>query len=265
MACSTLLFIIILTASNATSVPCSDQQPPEPASGDELPGPREVTIVQYCFDGSVIIVHQMFKELRTLFGKLLILHCLFPFSVVITYFVRLIVELSPTVRQLTACHFLILGIVVSAVGYEVTVTSMLHSLTYILYRSNQLQRVTKEESEHLHKWYITYIFGMIPLILFLMISYDLGIHQCIHILPNGDCTASDSLNTTVLSINGAVQKSAQLVLFAFYLYKYQLNKDVQNPDILESQEKVLHRLAVAMGATIRMALFLFLYFHMILS
>jgi len=98
-----------------------------------------------------------------------------------------------------------------------------------------------------------------------MISYDLGIHRYIHILPNRDCTASDSLNTTVLSINGAVQKSAQLVLFAFYLYKYQLNKDVQNPDILESQEKVLHRLAVAMGATIRMALFLFLYFHMILS
>ena len=97
-----------------------------------------INVLLLFIGGSVTIVHLMFKELCTLFGKLLMLHCLFPFSVVITYFVRLIVELSPTVRQLTACHFLILGIVVSAVGYEVTVTSMLHSLTYILYRSNQL-------------------------------------------------------------------------------------------------------------------------------
>jgi len=118
---------------------------------------------------------------------------------------------------------------------------MLHHLAYIVCRSNQLQRITKEESKPLLRWHIGYILGTMFLVVFLMIIYDVGVHQGAHILPNVECTTSDPLNSTVLSINGGVQKSIQVVLFTFYLYyKYQLTKNVQNPDMPQSQEKLLH-------------------------
>ena len=57
MVCLTLLFIVILTFGKVTSVPCSDQQPPGSASGDDVPGPQEVTTLQYCFiDNCTILI-----------------------------------------------------------------------------------------------------------------------------------------------------------------------------------------------------------------
>ena len=212
-------------------------------------------------NGCVIVVHLMFKQLRTSFGKLLMLYCLNIICMAISFFVRTMMVLSQTGRLLLACHFLTLSVVAFSVGYEVTATCMLHSLMYILYRSNQLQQITKEESRSLYRWHIGYILGSLLLVAFLMISYDVGVHRGAHILPNGECTTSDPLNSAVLSINGTIQKSIQVLLFAFYLYyKYQLNKDVQNPDILQSQEKLLHGIAIAMGATIGLALLFYIIY-----
>ena len=339
MVCFTLLFIVTFAVGRVTSVPCSYQPPPGPASGDDFPGSQEVTALEYCFinnctimitdtgekldivytadsllvatptdgrtavkiakldnelvcitsntvnstpaevyivmllfttlvltvNGCVIVVHLMFKQLRTSFGKLLMLYCLYIVCMAVSFFVRMTMVLSQTGRLLLACHYLTLIVVTFSIGYEATATSMLHCLTYIVYRSNQLQRITQEESKSLYRWHIGYILGTMFLVAFLMITYDVGVHRGAHILPNGECTTSDPLNTAVLSINGGVQKSIQVVMFAFYLYyKYQLNKDVQNPDILHSQEKLLHRIAVAMGGTIGMSLVLYIIYTIFL-
>jgi len=141
-----------------------------------------------------------------------------------------------------------------AVGLEATATSLLHHLTYIVYRSNQLQRITKEESKSLYRWHIGYILGTVFLVAFLTIIYDMGVHEGAHIFPSGDCNNLVPLISTVLSTSSGMQKSIQVVLFAFYLYyKYQLTKDVQNNDMLQNQEKLLHRIGAAMGATIGIA------------
>ena len=99
------------------------------------------------------------------------------------------------------------------------------------------------------------------LTLFFTINYDLGVNQGAHIFPNGVCSSSDKLVDHTLSIVSTVNKSFQMVMFVVYLYyRYQLNKDVQNATILSSWERVLHKIAIGMGATIGMSQGLYLLF-----
>ena len=48
MACRVLLFIVIIAASEVTSLHCSDQQLHASARGDDIPNLQQVTTLQYC-------------------------------------------------------------------------------------------------------------------------------------------------------------------------------------------------------------------------
>ena len=90
-----------------------------------------------------------------------------------------------------------------------------------------------------------------------MMSYDLGIHRGAHILPNGvDCAVTVHFIGRVIIITAFFHKSIQFPTFLVYLYyKY---SDVQDPAILNSQEKVLHKIAITMGATVGISQLLFM-------
>jgi len=89
---------------------------------------------------------------------------------------------------------------------------------------------------------------------FLTLSYDIGTNNGAHIFPNTHCGAIDSFLGSAINAILTPNKSIQIVLFAVYLYyKYQLNKDAQNSIILNSQEKLLDRIAVAVGTTVGLA------------
>jgi len=148
----------------------------------------------------------MFKQLHTTIGKLLMLNNLFIVLMTTSFFTKITVQSSQTGRRLIACHYLTLSVIVFCVGFQTAATCILHSFAYILYRSSMLQRVSKGESKSLCRWYIVFIFGAILLTSFLMISYDLGVNQGAHIFPSGDCSTSDNLVNSVISISDVIPR-----------------------------------------------------------
>ena len=172
-----------------------------------------------------------------------------------------IMHLSETGSQLISCHLFSLCLIVLPVSHQATATCILHCFAYVLYRSSKLQRITKEETLSIYRWYITFILVAMFLVAFLATSYDLGVNQGAHILPNGDCNNAAHLVMIFVTISDSIQKTTQIALFLAYLYyKHQLNKDVQSSTILRSQEKLLHLIAIAMGATIGISHLLFAIF-----
>jgi len=149
----------------------------------------------------------MFKQLRTTIGKLLMLNNLFIVLMTTSFFIKIMLQSSQTGRQLIACHYLTLSIILFCVGFQTAATCMLHCFACILYRSSMLQCISKGESKSLCRWCIVFIFGAILLTSFLMISYDLGVNQGVHIFPSGDCSTSDNLVNSVISISNVILKS----------------------------------------------------------
>jgi len=324
MGCFTLLFFIILTISKVTSFSCTGQLISDQASGDDVPIPQKVTILQYCYidnctimrtdtgeeldisyttdsllvatptdghtsvmitrlddelpcavstseapdlvgiatfssilmllvlvNGYVFVVHLMFKKLRTKIGKLLMLRSILIILMAVNLLVKVLMESSQAWNQLIACHFVSLFTAIFSNAQEVAATCILHCFAYILYRSNKLQRISEAESKSLYRWYVTYILATVSLVSFVTISYDIGINRGLHILPSGDCSSNNDFMDNITNIFTNVQKSAQVILFFIYLYyKHQLNKDVQSSTILRSQEKMLNKIAIAMGASV---------------
>ena len=62
MACSTLLFIAILTVSKVTSFSCSNHQPSGSTSGDDVPAPQQVATLQYCFIDNCTVMRSDSRE-----------------------------------------------------------------------------------------------------------------------------------------------------------------------------------------------------------
>jgi len=161
----------------------------------------------------VIVVHLMFKQLRTTIGKLLMLNNLFIALMTTGFLLKIMLLASQTGRWLIACHCLTLSLILFSVGFQTAATCILHSFAYILYRSSMLQCVSKGETKSLYRWYITFIFGAILLNSFLAISYDIGVNQGAHIFPSGDCVTGGNLVNNVVSITHGILKSIQIVLF----------------------------------------------------
>ena len=223
-----------------------------------------ILMLQEFVNGYVFVVHLMFKQLRTTIGKLLMLYSLFIILMTTAFLAVVIMYLSHTGRQLLACHLSLLCLIVLPASHQATATCILHYFAYVLYRSSKLQQIPEEEKQSLYRWYITFILGVMFLVTFLTTSYDLGVNQGAHVLPNGDCSNAIRLVINVITISDSIQKSTQIILFLAYLYyKYQLNKDVQSSTILRSQEKLLHPIAIAMGATVGISHLLYVIFAVI--
>jgi len=205
-------------------------------------------------NGIVFIIHLMFKQLHTIFGKLIMIHSLGIICLAIALIAKALFPPTDTGRLLLVCHFASISLLVFNAGSSASATCMLHFLAYILHCSNKLQQISKEESKSIFRWYIVYILGSVFAVSFLALSYDVGVNNGTHIFPNTDCDAIDDLVKHAVNAITSTNKSIQIVLFVVYLYyKYQLNKDVQNSSILNSQEKLLHRIAVAIGTTVGIA------------
>jgi len=229
---------------------------------NKIVGEPVILIVMVCLNstlliiinGIVFIIHLMFKQLRSTFGKVLMTHNLGIICLAITLIVRALLPPTGTERLLLACHIASISLLVFSSSSSASATCMLHFLMYILYRSNKLQQISKEESKSLFRCYVAYILGSVFAVSFLTLSYDVGINNGAYIFPNMDCGAIDGLVRSATNAMFSINKSIQIGLFAVYLYyKYQLNKDIQNPTILNSQEKRLHRIAVAIGTTVGIA------------
>jgi len=209
-------------------------------------------------NGIALVTHLMFKELRSLFGKLLMIYNLLILCIAFSFIAVVVMLISQIGRQLIACHGLVVFITVLAAGSDMTATCMLHCLVYILYHSYIVQQISEDEFKNLFRWHLAFIFGAMFLVLFIMVSYDVGINRGAHILHGGYCTSDDVFPVNVVNISTHVSKSAQIVLFLVYLYyKYKINREARDAAVSDSQDNLLHKIAIVMGATIGMAYLLF--------
>ena len=206
----------------------------------------------------VVVVHLMFKQLRNLMGKLLLLYCLLAAIMTIISQVHFLMIYINTPQAV--CQFFTITIPLATAGLEAVSTCILHCFAFIVYYSSKLYTTDEEERKALFRKYMAFILGSTFFVFFLMISYDLGVHQGAHILPNGvDCIVTTEFIGSILIIIAVSHKSIQFPTFLVYLYyKYKINKDVKNPVTLNSQEKVLHKIAITMGATVGIAYILYM-------
>jgi len=204
----------------------------------------------------IIVIHIMFKELRTLFGKLLMLYnvaVIFCFAGFINRFLSLF-QLAP--NSLLFCYPTTLIFTLSTVTIETSSTCILHHIVVTMRRCYKLRSQMSKETSRCHfRRYMAYTLGAVFLALLLTICFDVATGNYKDtLLPNGQCVSIEIriYGTLIISaIFNIINKVVQLVQFINYLYyTYKLNKFVHETGVSKEYLSLLHKTAVALGAMI---------------
>ena len=213
--------------------------------------------------GYVLIVHLLFKELRTLFGILLICYT-FAVILQITAFIALLFTHHwIIVNSKMICHTIMITYVIAFIGTEVFATDMLTHLAYIMYRCHKLKsEISTKKSYSLFKRYASYAFGTLLLFAFLTLSYDLMTESGKYLLlPGGRCSFVPSSYEAIFIRNMFVfiNKVIQITMFITYLvYFYKVIVDIGNTETSPRYNRALSRIAIGMGATIGLSFFIWI-------
>ena len=214
--------------------------------------------------GLVVGLVLAFKELHTLFGYLLMFYYVSYVCYCITAVPVLVIEFLVAIYSHVFCYVMGVAFAISAFSVDVIGTCILHSFAYIMYCNKKLYFITPEDKKRWAKYYIIYYLTNIIIVLLVMVRYDMANDNISGvILPNGHCIyvgkhLHDTIQITIAAIG--INKAAQLVLFITYLYyTYQINKDVTNPAILESQQSLMHKIGLAMGAVVGLTYIWYLF------
>ena len=213
--------------------------------------------------GYILIVHLLFKDLRTLFGMLLIFHS-FAVILQITAFIALLfTHRWIIVDSKVICHAIMITYVIAFIGVEVFATDLLTHLAYIMYRCHNLKsEISTKKSYYLFKCYAVYAFGTLLLFAFLTVSYDLltGSGEYL-LLPSGRCIFLPSSYEAIFirNIFVFINKSIQITMFITYLvYFYKVIVDIGNTETSPKYNRVFSRIAIGMGATIGLSFFIWI-------
>ena len=139
--------------------------------------------------GYVVIVHLLFKQLRSLFGKLLIFYNLCVMSTMGGVIVTFLVHYWITVNSQTICHAALIIFMMIYISTELYATNILTHLAYIMYRCYNLKsEISDKRSKFLFRCYNAYAFITLILFFFIAIAYDWRTGNGRYtILPNGHC------------------------------------------------------------------------------
>ena len=212
--------------------------------------------------GYILTVHFLFKELRTLFGKLLILYSLSIFCTCGGYIVVLLMDHWITVNSQMICHTTMILFVMSYKTSELLATNVLTHLAYIMYRCYNLKScVCKKTSKQLVKYYISYTLIPLTLVFFVVIAYDWRTGNGSYtILPNGHCSFLDYYRRILFICKALaiINKVVQITVFTVYVaYFYKFKSYIRDTRISNMQyDKELVKIAFAMGATIGLSDFI---------
>ena len=212
----------------------------------------------------IIAIHVMFKELRNVLGKLLILYSIFVLGMCVTYIALLTMPLQGVVDSLAFCYVCTIGLLLSAISIEALGTSILSYIAVIMRRSYKRQsQISKKDSQRHFQNYAIYSLGTMLLALFLIISFDVATGNYKDTLQqNGRCILFDVNAYSTLQIGiifSVFNKIVQVVRFITYLYyTYKIKKDIGGARGSSDVNPYLHKLAVSMGAFIGLASFLYL-------
>ena len=213
--------------------------------------------------GYVLIIHLLFKELRTLFGMLLIFYSFVVAAQCIAVIALLLTHYLITANLQIICHTIMMIYAIANIGTEAFATDVLIHLAYIMYRCHKLKsKISTKKSHYLFKWYATYVFGTLLLFAFLTISYDLITGNGKYLfLPNGRCSFFPRSYKTAFIADAffLINKAIQSTMFIAYLvYFYKLTQSFNNTETSPQYNLALSRIAIGMGATIDLSYFVWM-------
>ena len=222
----------------------------------EIIGTMTIAVLTMTVSGYILIVHLLFKELRNLMGKLMIYYNFAIMSQCIIIGLWMLLHYQIPVNSQITCHTITILFMATSLASDAVLTCMFTYITYNMYRSYKLITImSKSETKFQHNCYKTYVTGTIIFYLLIIIAYDLITGNGRYTLePNGHCKflyETDYSTFDIISINGAINKAIQIVMFITYLYYvYKIN--------VPQHSKHLFILAIAMGANIGISEFIWI-------
>ena len=213
--------------------------------------------------GYILLVHLLFKELRTLFGKLIIFYSLSIVSMYADVFALLLMHHWINVKSEIICYTAMMIFIITYTSIELFSTNMLTHVAYIMYRCYNLKaEISKRRSQFLFRCYLAYALITLVLLFFVTIAYDWRTGNGRYtILPNGHCHFIDThsyqtlfISDTIITINKLIQIT-MLLAYLINLYRFHVNVGAGSINVEYNRE--LLKIAIAMGATISFSFFVY--------
>ena len=224
-----------------------------------------ILVVMFLVSGYVFTVHLLFKDLRSLFGKLLMFYSLGVMSMVTFVFSLLLMHHMIVVNSQMICHTTMICFIMGSGMYEVFATNILTHLAYTMYRCYNLKsELSDKASRFLFRCYLAYVLITLVLLLSHVIIYDWWTGNGRHtLLPNGHCAFIDEYSYDTLFVAEllpGINKVIQILMFiAYIVYYIKFNAIIGSVEISMRYNKDLFRIAIAMGATIGLSYFVFIF------
>ena len=209
--------------------------------------------------GYIAVVHMMFKQLRSTFGKLMMFY-----NIGVTCQCANVISLSITSHNITVhstmvCYLFNSMFMQIAVVNEAFGTCMLAYLAYIMRHSYKSRQLTKQLNKTLYKYSIIFVLGQLLVFNIFVLSYDFGTGTYEHaLLPNGHCSffvRSGYDTVGIYHAFGYVYQAIQsLLIITYFIYHYKTNKmlrmvrSMANTDTQQNQ--LFLKIAITMGATV---------------
>ena len=215
-------------------------------------------------NGYIVTVHLLFKELRTIFGKLLMLYSFSIMSVNSCVIALSSLHHLLTVNSQTICHTAMITFILAVATYEAFAANIITHLAYTMYRCYKLKsEISTKRKQFLFRRYIFYAFVTLVLLFFLVITFDWVTGNGKYtLLPNGHCAFVDHISYTTLYLVGistAINKLIQITMFiAYIIYFIKFNMMIRAAQTTMRYNRDLFKIAVAMGATLGLSYFIFI-------
>ena len=179
--------------------------------------------------GYIAVVHMMFKQLRSTFGKLMMIYNIGVICQCAAVFSLNITSHNIKIHSTMVCYLFNSTFMQTAVVSEAFATCMLAYLAYVMRHSYKSRQLTKQLNKKLYKYSIIYALGQLLVFDIFVLSYDFGTGTYEHaLLPNGHCSflvQSDYDTIGIFHVLGYVNQTIQgLLIITYFTYYYKLNK-----------------------------------------
>ena len=257
--------LVVTIDGSLTAIEVSRSHSEQVCSVNDLPVDIVVTTPLYIFvsmwnalilsiTGYNIVIHLLYKKLRSPMGKLLMLYSISlalssgVFFMIVTFVYKF--PISSNFNHL--CHLVKLVGFGANVGYEAIASCLLAQSVYLLRQSYKMIPINPREDKVVWRRYLYYIIGTIAIAMLVVVTYDVGTAEGRYY---GYCSKHDPMFFTMITIMlvfSLINAPIQIALFIIYLwywYKMRNSWDITDYQI----NKKLFRIAIAMGATISVA------------
>ena len=262
--------LVVTPAGNQTSMAIAKNEDQRPcvttvaeSTTIEYLGLAGTAIAIAIVTGYILLVHLLYKELRNVFGKLLMLYngalffqCIIAAILMTTHFQ------VPTNSQI-ACQVIFFSFMQGDMAIEVFATGILAYLVYMAYLSSRLQNMSPSMSKRIFRYSLAYSTSLLFLFGFIIAVYDFATGDGKYtILPNGHCNyiASEYSTMLIARVNTSFNKLAQLLLFAIYLFYFcKLRNGVSDASTpARKPDRYLTKIAISMGGAVGISEFIWM-------